>query len=481
MTLHRQFGGALYLAGGVVRDLLCGNTPADIDLTVAASATSWAESLAELVGGTLVPLGREEDAARVVCRSMTIDIAAFRQGAVTIAEDLSRRDLTINALAIRLDPLLYAAPAECSNPVGIIDPTSGLADLRQGVLRVAGAESFSSDPLRLLRVFRFAATLGYAVEHATMVLVCRQRSLVTLVAPERIASEMDLIMAASDAHAVVASMAARGLLWEIIPELANGKGMAQPESHHLDVWGHNLETLRQMEGILADPQAFFPETGKAMAAYLSKSRRCLQLKWAALLHDLGKPATHALRTDKDNRITFYNHDQVGARMFDALAQRLRWSNEQRTRVGRLIAGHMHPFHLANVARAGQLTLRAAIRMIRKNEEELPGLFLLAMADSMAGQGPRRIVAMEAELARLYRHLEQVRYQHVTPAATAPPLLTGNDLIEELHLHPGPLFKRILIAVEEGRMTGEVGDRASALCLAKQLAAADDGTVETNCG
>jgi len=466
--LYRELGGELYLAGGVVRDLLLGKVPADIDLTVSEGARVWAGKLAVLTGGALVPLGREEDAARVVSRRTTIDFSSFRQGAGMIAEDLIRRDLSVNALALRLDPLLTRPQADDEVEVPLIDPTGGLADLRHGLIRVASPESFTSDPLRLLRVFRFAATLDFAVEAATLGLVRQHCRLITQVAPERIAHELDCIVAASDAHSTIRLMAESGLLWQVIPELAAGIGMEQPQSHHLDVWRHNLETLRQMERIIAEPSSYFSEMGERMAAYLAGMRQHRRLKWAALLHDLGKPATFVLRADKGDRITFYNHDQVGARMFDAFAQRLRWSNEERERIGHLIAGHMRPFHLANVARASDLTLRAAIRMIRKAGDDLPGLFLLAMADSLAGQGVERLEGMEEELARLYRQLEQIRSEHVAPVQAALPLLTGRDLIEILHLQPGPVFKKILAAIEEAQMAGEVDDVNGALRLAKKM-------------
>lgn len=463
-------GGALYLAGGVVRDLLLGEQPADIDLTVPTDARVWAAKLAALTGGALVPLGREEDQARVVSRGVTVDWSSFREGARTLADDLVRRDLTINALGCRIDSLLVGTDTDRPAHLPLIDPTGGHADLRAGLIRAASPESFTSDPLRLVRVFRFAATLGFAFEGATLEMVRQQSSLVRAVAPERIAHELDLIMAASDSHATVRSMAESGLLWALIPELAAGIGLVQPKSHHLDVWEHNLETLGQMECILAAPGTFYPSSTTEIRAYLAEAHRPRRLKWAALLHDLGKPATHALREDRGGRITFYNHDRAGARIFDDLALRLRWSNEARERVGALIAGHMRPFHLANVARDGNLTLRAAVRMIRHSGDHLEGLFLLAMADSLAGRGIERIEGMEAELAALLAHLVRVRSEHVTPVRSAPPLLTGGDLIDRLHLAPGPLFKRILAAVEEARMTGEIGDIEGALQLAKHLAA-----------
>ena len=468
-AVRAEMGGELYLSGGVMRDLLLDKPPADIDLTVAAQARLWGDRLAALTGGSLVPLGREDDTVRVVSRGVTVDIGSFREGARTIGDDLVRRDLTVNALACRIDPLLAASKPDETASLPVLDPTGGHDDLRLGLIRATGPESFRRDPLRLLRVFRFAAILDCAIEAETLALVGKQSHLVSAVAPERIAHELDLIMASDAAAAMVRAMAASGLLWAIIPELAVGIGMVQPRSHHLDVWEHSLEALRQMGRILAAPAAFFPGAGEEMAAFPRLPQQRLRLQWAALLHDLGKPATHAVREDKGGRITFYNHDRIGAEMCADLALRLRWSNEAREQVARLIEGHMRPFHLANVARAGNLTLRAAIRMLRAAGDDLEGLFLLAMADSLAGQGVERVAGMEEELAALYRHLARIRAEHVAPVRAAPPLLTGTDLIDALGLPPGPLFKRILAAVEEARMTGEVSDAAGALQLARIMA------------
>ena len=467
--LQREMGGEVYLAGGAVRDLLLGVAPADIDITVPVGARIWAEKLVALSGGAYVVLGREEEAARVVSREITIDFSAFRQGAETIGDELIRRDLTVNALAVRIDPLLADRDTGDARGLPIIDPTGGRADLAQRRIRVASPESFASDPLRLLRVYRFAACLGFTIDAETSALVQRQHQLLAASAPERIAHELDLIMASIHGHAAFAAMATTGLLWEIIPELAKGAGMVQPQSHHLDVWQHNLETLRQMEQIVAAPVRYFPECGEAVNEYLAGERQRLRLKWAALLHDLGKPATWAINDDKGGRITFYNHDLVGASMFRAVARRLRWSNEDTERVAHLISHHMRPFHLANIVRSGTLTLRAGIRLIRKAGVELPGIFLLSMADALAGQGTERIEGMEAELADLYQHLEKIRREHVEPVCSGPPLLTGRDLIEVLHLHPGPLFKKILLAIEVARMEGTVTDYAGALRQAIFLA------------
>ncbi len=472
----RRRGQAVYLAGGAVRDLLLGFRPVDIDITVPVGARWWAKELAAAIDGTCIILGREEEAARVVRGEWGVDFSSFRQGTRTIEEELTRRDLTINALAVRIDPLLVSSDAKAvpEQAVPILDPTGGLADLAGQRIRIAAPDSFSADSLRLLRVFRFAATLAFTIDDHTLTLVRRQRRLLCTAAPERVAHELHLLIASPGSHATWRQMASTGLLEEIFPELTAGLGVEQPKSHHLDVFEHSLEALRQMERILRDPALFFPACTTAISAYLENKRNRLRLKWAALFHDLGKPKTRAVDVDRGSRITFYNHDRVGAELFRAIAHRLRWSREDTEHVAKLITWHMRPFHLANVARDHQLTLRAAIRMIKRSGIELPGLFLLAMADALAGQGSERIKEMEEELIALFRHLEQVRFTHVEPVRSNPPLLTGKDLIDVLHLCPGPLFKRILTAVEEGRMEGSVRNYGDALRVAAKFAA---GAVE----
>ena len=214
----------------------------------------------------------------------------------------------------------------------LVDPTDGLADLGQGLIRAAGPTSFTDDPLRLLRAFRFAATLGFALEARTAERIRELASLIVRPAPERVAHELDLIMASGNSHPIVRGMADTGLLWELIPELAAGLDLEQPKSHHLDVFGHSLETLAQMERILADPLQWFPESGTQLTAYIGQPGMHRLLCWAALMHDVGKPPTYARRPEKDDRITFYNHDHAGTRVWEAFTRRFRWSNDDREAV-----------------------------------------------------------------------------------------------------------------------------------------------------
>lgn len=464
----------IYLAGGTVRDLILGRTPADVDITVACHAKAWAGELARLTGGAFVELGREEDAARVVCQSQVIDFSSFRAGAVSIDQELTKRDLTINALGLCIDPVFDGSGCVQGMEFPVIDPLQGVGDLATGVVRVCSKQSLTDDPLRMLRVFRFAATLGFDIVPETLTEVCRHRERIAQVAVERIAHELDLIMASARAYPAFVRMAGTGLLFEILPELRAGVGMEQPASHHLDVFDHLLETLHQMERIQDDPGRYFPGYRAVMEEWLHQGNRSRQLKWAALLHDVGKPATFGINEDKGGRITFYNHDLQGADIFSALAGRLRWSKEGTRGVAELIASHMRPFFLANNQRQGNLTLKACLRLVRKIGDKLPGLFMLAMADALAGKGEGSPEEMEQEVAGLFERLWRVRQEYVAPVCSAPPLLSGHDLIKELHLEPGPLFRIILEQVEEARMEHRISTRKQALELAAGYAEAESG-------
>lgn len=463
-----RLSGPVYLAGGTVRDLLIGRVPVDIDLTVPKHAIKWALELVHRTGGAYVPLGRDEDAARVVWRGRDIDFSSFREAAETIDEELTKRDITVNSMAVSIDSLLHCGTEPVAAEIEVIDPVGGLDDLDKKKIRVTSLQSFRSDPLRMLRVFRFAATLGFAVDTDTMDMVVRQREWITRSAVERVAHELDLIMASDRAPDVICDLAQSGLLFNIIPELRAGVGMEQPLSHHLDVFDHCLAALRCMVKVQQDPLRYFPRYAEVLDDYIIHGRHRVQLRWAAFLHDLGKPATVTIDEDKGGRITFYNHDQVGAELVEVVAGRLKWSGSDIRVVAGLVGLHMRPFHLGNVQRQEELSLKACLRLVRLVGADLPGLFLLSMADALAGLGEGRPDEVENEVAALFARMEDVRREHVEPVRSGPPVLTGQDLIDELNLEPGPLFRKILDAVEEAHMVKQAMTRKEALELARSF-------------
>ncbi len=430
-------GQEVFFAGGPVRDWLRGEEPFDLDITLAGDPRLWAEGLARRLHAVLVPLSETEGVYRVVKEGLWLDISAFRNDTKYIDEDLKQRDFTINAMALRFD---YQTQG-IAGP--LIDPAQGLADLEHGIVRHLNSDTFKADPLRLLRAFRFAAGLDFKLAAETIELTGRESPLLNKAAPERISLELEKIMASKLSGRTIEDMAACGLLWRIFPELLPGVGMRQPASHHLDVFGHSLEALKQMEMIIAAPENYFTSFLSEINTYLDHERVIIRLKLAALLHDVGKPPAFVLR---EGRRTFYNHDQMGARIIEKIARRLRWSGGDRRGIALLIKEHMRPFHLNNARHKTGLSRRACLKLIKAVGPELIGLFLLTMADSLAGQGTGKPSGMEADLAALFAEIETVNQQIIQPVLSGPPLIDGYDLIR-LGMKPGPFFSRLFQALE----------------------------------
>lgn len=455
IRLGRSRNAAMHVTGGAVRDWFSGRASQDLDITVPQDAINYAENLAKALRGALVPLDQEEDVARVVWKGYGVDFSAYREGAATIEEDLGKRDFTINALAVPID----TDRGGLAGTYQIIDPTGGVRDLQQGIVRATNDSVFAKDPLRLLRAYRFLATLGFTLDERTESMIREQRGEISRVSVERVSYELGKIIESPQPAAVIRKIADSGLLWAIFPELEKGVGMAQPASHHLDVFSHNLETLKRMVRIQGEPNDYFPGHGAQFAEYLAGGRRKNWLRWAALFHDLGKP--DALKI-LEERITFYNHDREGVGEFEKIAARLKWSKEDTAKIARFIELHMWPFHLGNARLKNGITAKACLRLVKAIGEELPGLFVLAMADSLAGQGPEKPKGVETNLADLYHEVDTVHQEHIKPVFAGPRLMTGHDLQDEFGLTPGPIFREILDRVEQAQVAGEISTRQEAV-------------------
>jgi len=455
--MARRWPG-VWLVGGAVRDLALGRVSADLDLAVAGSGETFAQELRQQLGeGTLVRLGdTEEDAIRLVWRGFAVDIAALRGGAQTIEEDLRRRDYTINAMALPLAPLLHGLATD------VIDPLGGEADLQKRLLR-ACPDAFAADPLRMLRGYRFAGQLAMTIDAAARAEIRAQAAGIDTVAAERICHELDLLLDCPRGGALLPAMWDDGLLPRLLPELAAGESVGQPGFHHLDVLRHNLQALLELENVLAGQPALLAD---AVAILAAEPHRLRLVKYAALLHDIGKPPAAGM---KNGRATFYGHEEMGGESVLQIAARLRWSGQDARRVAALVALHMRPFHLCNARRDGKLTDKALLRLCRDAGPILPELFLLAMSDSLASQGSLKPPRMEQEVEELYHLAAKIYEERFRPVLAAPRLVTGKDLLDHFGLSPGPRFAELLRAVEDAQLEGRVETREQALAfIAKML-------------
>lgn len=435
----------LYLAGGAVRDLLLGGKPIDLDFAVGANAIEAAQFFALHINGKFVLLDESEEVARVVWKNYCLDFTSFRQKTKDIKEDLRLRDFTINAMAYQVStetPDLIAT----SN---LIDPCNGLDDLQKGIIKYTHDGAFTNDPLRILRAYRFGAIYGYRLEAETAEAIRRDGKLLKKVSPERVSSELHKIMVSNRARDCFKHMDDWGVLAILFPEIAAGKNVQQPGSHHLDVFEHNLAALGELEKIIAENTPEDLGLDAHEADYLKDRERMRRLKWASFFHDLGKPSASKIR---DGRITFYGHDNTGSEQFVKIAQRLKWSRLDTDLIARFIKHHMWLFHLTNAQKKTGIKPKACLKIHKALGAELTGLYLLSLADSLAAKGADKPEGMEKRLQDLYLLIRQVIKERVDPVLSRPPVLSGKDLISHFQLTPGPLFKKILLSLEKEQVT-----------------------------
>jgi poly(A) polymerase len=456
-------GASLYLAGGAVRDLLLGRDVYDLDL-VCRSATDFARRFAQARSLPFVMLDEQHGVARVVAPGLDLDFSDFRARGATpeddiradLRADLMERDFTVNSIALPLEALIQGRLAP------LIDPAGGQADLARRTLRATLPRSLADDPLRALRLYRFAAQLGFEPEPATKEAAWAEGPRLSGVAGERIRAELVKLLGVPCA-AQLREMAESGLLGAVLTGVEEMRGVSQRGYHHLDVLGHGLLTAERLEEVALEPAAWFPCPEETHA--LSACGPLWLIKLAALMHDIGKPQAAA---EGDDHVSFHRHEEFGAQIARINAERLRLSRAEADRLVRLISLHMRPFHLVRLARLGELTERGVRRMLDAAGDDLGGMFLIAMADSLAASGPDKPANAEALLADLFCQAARYLRERLRPMRERPRLVTGDDLIETFGLEPGPKIGELLAAIEDAYIEDEIKSREEALALAARL-------------
>jgi tRNA nucleotidyltransferase/poly(A) polymerase len=398
----------------------------------------------------LIVLGKKGKAVfRIVKPPLTFDIVPFSGAALD--DDLANRDFTVNALAYDL------ASAQ------IIDLFDGRQDLAARKIRLVSERAFRDDPLRLLRAYRLGAALGFEIEAGTRAAIRRDAHLITASATERIQAELIKLFATAHSHVYIEQLAADGLLWEIVPELQNLKGCVQNHYHEFDVWEHTLHAYGQLEILLNNLETRLPHIGADLRSHLDDDKTAY-LKWAILLHDVGKPASKTVTPQ--GAIHFYGHGQKSADQAHVINCRLKFSTRTVKYLDFIIRNHLRALFLFIASQKEGLKNKGLMRFFRKCDPLTPDLLLHTMADIL-GKGrtstPRdeAFIVFAQELLRIY-------FEEYKTAAALPPLLSGRDLIRKLGLPPSPLFKLILKRVDEARLNGHIRTKAEALVLARKI-------------
>jgi putative nucleotidyltransferase with HDIG domain len=452
--------GEAWVVGGTVRDALLGRPVVDLDLAVAGDPEPVARTIAKAVRGPSFQLSERFGAWRVHAGDdrFTFDVSPL-QGP-TIEEDLGRRDFSVNAIAV---PLAGGDP---------LDPHGGIADLERRTLRVIGGEtvessSYATDPLRPLRCVRLAAELGFAPDARTERLTLEAAHAVDDASGERIFAELRRLLIAERVVEGLELSDRLGLTAAILPELSALHGVEQSHFHHLDVHDHTIEVLREQVGLERDPERVFgaelaPRVEAILAEPLAdEMTRAQALRFAALLHDIAKPATR--RELDGGRVSFIGHDSVGDEIIGRICARLRTSERLREFAGAITRHHLA---LGFMVHDMPLTRSAAYGYLRRTTPVEVEVTVLSCADRLAtrGRNAERAIELHLELAREVMALA-LEWRAAGPVK---PPLRGDELARELGIEPGPELGRLLEALAEARYTGEAETAQQAVEYARRL-------------
>ncbi len=458
----KKSGRKVYLVGGFLRDLFLGRKKEnpDMDFAVDKGAVSFGRALNSGVKAGFVVLDRERGCCRLVKKTRsgvvyTLDFSDFR--ADGIEEDLKKRDFTVNALAREIRGRITPAGFRS----GIIDVRGSLADLRAGKLRLAGPGSFDDDPLRIMRAFSLFAVFGFKAGGEVLRQAAAKCRSLSRVSGERVRDELFKILGSGNAYRVLKLMDDKGVLSQALPEIEVMRGVAQGPYHHLDVWKHSLESVKQLESLLEDLEG---EPG--LSSYLSEDtvpgrRRLGLLKLGTLLHDIGKPAAKKRR---GGRMIFHGHELSGARIVCRMAERLKLSRAEQDALRRMVFCHLRPGYLADNE---VVTSRAKFRYFRDSGAEAASILLLSMADQRSTRGPLTSRESRVRHERTCRGLLR-EYFSSLGRKVLPRLVNGNDLMRRFGLEPSPVVGSLLAGLEEQRAIGRINTREEAFKAASSM-------------
>lgn len=428
--LGQKQGVCTYVVGGYVRDLILNRDTHDIDLMVEGDGIAFARALGRRLGINRVVAYEKFGTAHIPLKGTQVEVATARTEtyapdsrkptvtASSVEADLSRRDFTINALAVSVLPDTFG---------DLIDPFQGIRDMRAGTLRtpLAPDATFSDDPLRMLRAARFAAQLHFDIEPECLEGITRQAGRMSIVSWERITEEIMKLLAADQPSVGFYILKETGLLAHVFPELDVMSGVEIIEGKgHKDVFAHTLQVVDNAAALSPKPA----------------------LRFAALVHDIAKPRTK--RFDRKRGWTFHHHEEAGRKMLEEVARRMHLSNDLRDYLMNLTKLHLRPIALAQEG----VSDSAVRRVMREAGEDVDDLMLLCRAD-VTTKREARIARYMANFERVEALMKDVTVRDEMAAFQSP--VRGDEIMKLCGLDPGPTVGRLKTAIEEAILEGRI--------------------------
>ena len=436
-----------FLVGGCVRDLMLNPLAEsiDVDIMVEGDGIDFAEKLARKINVPKIVPFKKFATAKIPFKEYEIEVASARLEKYdessrspsevvmsNIEDDLLRRDFTINAMAVSLNKENFGE---------FFDPFNGMEDLSNKILRTPldSDTTFSDDPLRMMRAAYFASKLSLAIDPSCLESIKNNAERITIVSQERKTNELLKILGTKKPSIGLNILQEAGLMEFVFPEIAVMYGLDQSnEYHHKDIFYHTLEVVDN-------------------AAQLSDK---LDLRLAALVHDIAKPKTR--RLSKSKGYTFYGHDDVGARMLKGISSNMKFSNSTRDYIAKLTALHLRPISLAKK----DVTDSAIRRLIVDAGEEIDDLMKLCRAD-ITTKNPKNITKYLGNFDRVEKRMNEVIEIDKLKAFQSP--VRGDEIMKMFDLSPGKEVGKIKTMVEDAIINGEISnDYSSAMTFLDQI-------------
>lgn len=440
-----RLGVACYVVGGYVRDLIMKRPSKDVDFVCVGSGIALAQEVARSLGGLRVTIFKNFGTARIDWDGFELEFVGARKESYredsrkplvedgTLEDDQNRRDFTINAMAISLN---------AGNWGMLVDPFDGMTDIQKKIIRTPQAPeiTFSDDPLRMMRAIRFAAQLNFDIEASTFEAIGTNASRLKIVSMERIIDELNKIILTPKPSYGFKLLFHSGLLKEFFPEMVELHGVENIDNKgHKDNFYHTLQVLDNT----------------------AKTSEDLWLRWAAILHDIAKPATK--RFDKVHGWTFHGHEDKGARMVPKIFRRLKLPLDERMLfVQKLVRLHLRPIALAKA-----VTDSAVRRLLFDAGEDIEALMLLCRADITSKN--------DEKVAKYLKNFDLVEermgaVEEKDKVRNFQPPIKGDEIIELFNIPAGPIVGEIKEQIKDAILDGEIeNDKEQAFQLMLKIA------------
>lgn len=441
----------VYCVGGIIRDIFLNRENFDKDLIVKGiDAKDYALNLSEKLDATFIPLDETNNIYRLVLKDKKnfIDITNVLNN--SIEDDLKRRDFTINSIAINLKTF------------EITDINYGLKDLKNKKIRMIEEKNFKEDPLRLLRAYRFQAVTDFDIDSKTEHTIKKYEDLIDKPAKERINYELMKLFNGEYTVKALLNMEKTGILYKILPIYLDVKKVPPNTHHHLDLIHHLIETVNQI-------QNFYKISKPEIKNHLDTTdfggfSRLSHLKLAGFMHDIGKYSCWTIEEDT-GRHRFIKHDDIGAKMAVPILKNLKFSKKQIEYITKMIKHHIYPSHVIS---SEVVTDKIKMRYIRKMEDDVIDNIILAMSDRLSARGKAVTDEMVKNNITGLTNLLNFYLDVKDTLEPLPKLLTGNEIMEILHIKPSKELGNIIAMIEEAQLNGEINTKEDALNFINEI-------------